>query len=91
MTRLQDDTIPNFCWDRRWTVRDIRDRLRAATGDEWVRLASWILREAATDDVWAFLKPEDVRDHLIELTPFLGRRKEFWQFIIGTWHEMGKL
>jgi hypothetical protein len=87
---LPDDTIPYFCWDRRLTVAEIKARLAAASGLERVRWASWIRREAAFEDVWTFLSPEEVRDHLTELRPFLGRKKEFWQYIIETWHELGK-
>ena len=27
-----EDAVPYICWDRRWTVADIRARLRAAQG-----------------------------------------------------------
>ena len=87
---LRDDEIPYFAWDRAWTVRDIADRLHGASGFEWTRIASWILREAAFDDVWRFLGPEEVRDHLEELLPLLGRSREFWKYIIGAWHKLGK-
>ena len=88
---LSDDTVPTFCWDRPLTVGELRAQLRAAGGDEWIRLASWILREAATPDVWTFLTPAEVRDRLPELKPFLGRRRDFWEYIIGAWRELGKL
>ncbi len=48
---LPDDMIPCFCWDRRLTVAEIKARLRAASGFECVRLAPWIRREAAFEDV----------------------------------------
>ncbi len=87
---LDDQTVPYFCWDRKLTAGQIRTQLQDATDFEWVRLASWILREAAFRDVWSFLKPTEVRDHLPELVPFLRGKKDFWEYIIGTWHEMGK-
>jgi len=88
---LPDDMIPCFCWDRRLTVAEIKARLRAASGFECVRLAPWIRREAAFEDVLTFLRPEEIRDHLTGLRPFLRRRKDFGQYIIEAWHELGKL
>ncbi len=83
--------IPYFCWDRAWTEEDVRRRLAQATGFEWVRLAAWIMREARFEDVWRFLRPAQVRDRLNELLPLLGRKKDFWVFIIQTWHELGRI
>ncbi|MEI6211110.1 MAG: hypothetical protein WCR06_05745 [bacterium] len=49
------------------------------------------MREAAIADVWSFLSPREVKEHLEELTPFLHKRKEFWNYLIGTWHELGRV
>ena len=83
--------VPYFCWDRQLTAGQIRDQLQNARGAEWLRLASWILREAAVADVWQFLTPQEVNAHLDELEPFLHRRREFWRYLIGTWHELGRV
>ena len=91
MNAIADDVVPSFCWDRNLTIGQIRRDLREATGFEWVRLASWILREAPTGDVWLFLRPEEVQVNLRDLEPFLGRRREFWRYILGAWHELGRL
>ncbi|HET6384325.1 MAG TPA: hypothetical protein VFJ58_13105 [Armatimonadota bacterium] len=80
---FKDDEVPYFCWGRQLTVGDIRAQLRHATGPDWVRLASWILREAAVADVWAFLNPQEVKDLLDDLAPFLDKRREFWHYLIG--------
>jgi hypothetical protein len=90
-TRFTDDDVPYFCWDRPWTVREIREQLASSTGKEWIRLMAWILREAATGDVWAFVRPQDVWERFNELEPFLGRRRRFWRYIMETWHELGKV
>lgn len=88
---IDDNAVPNFCWDRKLTAGQIREQLRNSTGFEWVRLASWILREAAFADVWSFLSPAEVGDHLAELLPFLGRRRAFWNYLMGAWHELGRI
>ncbi len=88
---LENDMVPYFCWDRNLTVRAIRKQLAASTGFEWVRIASWIMREAAFADVWTFLTPAEIRDHLAELAPFLGRNRGFWEYIVGEWRELGRI
>jgi len=56
-----------------------------------VRLAAWIMREAAFPDVWQFLTPEEAWQQLNEVEPLLGRRRAFWRYILNTWHEMGRV
>jgi len=91
MHNINNETVPNFCWDRNLTVGQIRAQLRGASGFQWVQIASWILREAALTDVWTFLSPQEIQTHLSELDPFLGRRREFWKYILGAWHELGRI
>ena len=88
---FKENDIPYFCWDRELTAGQLRMQLRNASGPDWVKLASWIMREASITDVWAFLTPHDVKKHLNELAPYLHRRRELWQYLIGTWHELGRL
>jgi hypothetical protein len=91
MSQLHDDEIPYFSWDRPLTVRQIKEQLRAGAGFERVRLAAWIIREAAFADVWQFLTPEEVWRGFAEVEPLLGRRRAFWKYILNTWHELGKV
>jgi hypothetical protein len=58
---FNDQDVPYFCWDRKLTAGEIRSQLRTAVGLDWVRLASWLMREAATADVWAFMTPAEVK------------------------------
>jgi hypothetical protein len=88
---FSEQEIPYFCWDRPWTVREIRERLQAAEGMERDKLAAWIMREAAFRDVWQFLSPAEVRELFPRVMLQLGRWKEFWQYILGTWRELGKI
>jgi hypothetical protein len=89
--RLDDEEIPYFSWDRRWTVAEIRQRLASRSGAAWNRIAAWVLREAAFADVWQFLTPRQVWERLGDLEPLLGRKREFWKYILGTWRELGKV
>jgi hypothetical protein len=91
MTRIPDNEVPYFAWDRNITAGEIRARLKSGINQENAALATWLLREAAVDDVWQFLTPESVAESLSLLLPFLGRKKNFWTYIFRTWHELGKI
>ncbi len=91
MKKKKDDTIPYFCWDRKLTEQEIKNQLKNSKGAERDQLMAWILREAAFKDVWRFLKPKEVADSLPRLQYSLGRWKDFWNYIINTWHELGKV
>ena len=88
---MPENEIPYFCWDRPWTVGDVRKRLAALAWPEKADLVAWIMREAAFADVWQFVSPAEVGAHLDILTPMLGRRRELWEYIVRTWRDMGKL
>lgn len=89
--KIKDGQTPDFCWDRSLTAGQIRAKLTSARDSSWIRLAAWIMREARPADVWEFLTPREVNERLDELTPLLHRRADLWRYLMGTWHEMGKL
>ena len=85
------DSIPYFLWDEPMTVTELRQKLRFATSDERVRLLGKILREAKDTDVWLFTTPDEVASLWQDLLPHLGRRRPFWEYLIGGWREDGLL
>lgn len=89
-TRCDDEPL-SFAWDRVETAASLRHKLQCATPEEWIPLAAWILREARPGEVWQFLRPQEVAGRLDELAPVLGRRRDFWIYLIQTWRELGKL
>jgi hypothetical protein len=91
MENNKADNVPYFCWDRKLTEQEIRDRLKNSTGAERDKLVAWILREAAFRDVWHFLTAKEVFNCLPRIQNSLGRWKGFWNYITKTWHEMGKI
>ena len=86
-----DDTIPYICWDRNWTVADIRSRLRTADDAERHRLMAWLMRELKTQEVWFFLKPADVQREFNDISRWLGPARPLWEHLLEMWHELGKL
>jgi hypothetical protein len=86
-----DDTVPYVCWDRQWTVADIRHRLAASQGVERHRLMAWLMRELKTSEVWFFLKPAEIQREFEGISRWLGPARPLWTYLLKTWHELGKL
>jgi hypothetical protein len=85
------DAVPYFAWDEPMTVREIKDRLQTMSLPERHRLLGKILREAKDTDVWKFTSPEEVAANWAALAPHLGRRRPFWEFLLGQWRKQGLL
>ena len=83
------DAIPYFLWDEPMTVAEVKHRLLSASETEKVRLLAKILREARDTDVWLFTTHEEVVRLWAQLEPRLGRRRDFWNFLLGQWRSQG--
>jgi hypothetical protein len=91
-TNLRDPkAVPYFLWDEPMTVASLRERLRMASSPEAARLLGKVLREARDSEVWLFTTPAEVAARWEELLPHLGRRRAFWEFLLGRWREEGLL
>lgn len=83
------DTVPYFLWDDPMTLRELRRLLREAPEPERILLLARILREARDTEVWQFTSPEDVVRLWPRLSLHLGRRRAFWEFLLGRWRDLG--
>ncbi len=83
-----DEAVPYFLWDQPITVGELRRRLSGASDDRY-RYLGVILREAREPDVWRFTTPDEVLREWSRLEPQLGRRREFWRFLLTQWRELG--
>ena len=91
-TDLDDpEAVPYFLWDEPMTVRDLRRRLTTASASEKARLLGKILREARDWEVWRFTTPDEVTRLWPRLAKHLGRRRSFWEFLLGEWWQQGRL
>jgi len=86
----RDDAIPYFLWDEPMTLRDLRERLERSEEDR-IRLLGKILREARDPDVWMFVTPMELDSRWKQLERYLGRRRDFWRFLLDQWREQGLL
>jgi hypothetical protein len=87
-TSLDDpSSVPYFLWDEPMTIGELRKRLATASLAEHDRLMGKILREARDTDVWRFLTPQELARDFPRYAPNLGRRRAFWEFLLGAWRE----
>jgi len=84
-------SIPYFLWDEPMTVAEFRERLQTASTPEQTRLLAKLLREARDTDVWIFISPAEVWRRWPEIAPHLGRRRDFWECLLGHWRKEGML
>jgi hypothetical protein len=82
------EAVPYFLWDEPMSVAELRARLASAGEPERLRLLGKILREARDTDVWQFTTPAEVARLFPELRRHLGRRRTFWEFLLGRWQEL---
>ena len=82
---------PYFLWDEDRTTGEFRRALATASPPERYRLLGKLMREARDSDVWRFVTPQEVWAHFEALRPFLGRRRAFWEYLLGAWHRDGVL
>jgi hypothetical protein len=74
-----------FFWDYDLTEEDVRAILRGKNDVERIWVMSRILQSAHWNDIWAFLKLQDVRENFDRIqwrTPYL---KELWSHALEVW------
>jgi hypothetical protein len=84
------EAVPYFLWDEPMTVAELRSRLASAAEPERLRLLGKILREARDTEVWRFTTPSEVAGLWPKLQRHLGRRRVFWEFLLGRWRELAR-
>jgi hypothetical protein len=66
---------PYFLWDEERTTGEFRSALAVAPAPVRYRLIGKLMREARDTDVWKFVTPTEVWEHLDAIRPYLGRRR----------------
>jgi hypothetical protein len=91
-TNLHDpDARPYFLWSEDTSVAAFRRALLDAQGEEWCRLVGTLMREARDPDVWLFVTPQQVWEQYSGIQRHLGRRRQFWDYLLNAWHQDGFL
>lgn len=82
---------PYFFWDEDVSVGELERALEGPASEERDRLLAKLLREARDIDVWRFVTPSAVAEALPRLRRRVGRRYEFWRWLIDGWRSDGLL
>jgi hypothetical protein len=85
----RQDGRPYFLWDEDTSIAELRAALSGTDEHERHRLLGKMLREARDSDVWQFVTPTQVAVALPDLARHLGRRRAFWDYLIGRWRAHG--
>lgn len=89
-TDLNDEqSRPYFLWDEDTSIAELRAALSGSDAAERQRLLGKMLREARDSDVWQFVSPGEVAGALPDVGRQLGRRRAFWEYLIGRWRAHG--
>lgn len=82
---------PWFLWSVDVTEEVFRERLRdedPAIRAQWQGL---LMREARWKEIWQYLRLRDVLGNWENIQRHLGRKREFWVWLIDGWREDGLL
>jgi len=85
------EAIPYFLWDDPMPNRELRRLLRTAPPPERICLLAKILRQARDSDAWKYTSPQEVAEAWPQLSIHLGRRRPFWEFLLGAWAKQGRI
>jgi hypothetical protein len=85
--RLDAQGRPYFLWDVDWTDERFRRELAQADDDVRVELIAKLMRQAKPDDVFEYVRLDDVLAVWDRLVPRLGAQRDFWVWLIGRWRE----
>ncbi|MGH7488389.1 MAG: hypothetical protein ACREMY_22745 [bacterium] len=85
-----DGAFPYFLWDEPMTMNELFERLQRSDAER-MRLLGKIMREARDKDVWLFTTPAEVSQRWADLQRYLGKRRDFWVFLLNEWRAQGLL
>ncbi len=84
-----DNAVPYFMWDYRFTVGQIKSIIRSDDDARRIWLMAKLLRDARYADVWKFISLDDFLRYREQLVPRLGRQRDFWEFLYSRWIKQG--
>jgi hypothetical protein len=91
-TDLTDPSaVPYFLWDQPLKITELRERLATSDARDKAYWLGKVLREARDSDVWCFTSPAEVARLYPLISRHLGRRRRFWEFLLGLWRREGLL
>lgn len=88
---IKEGDRPYFLWDECLTWEQLQAILDNPSHPQFLYYLGKTLREADYGDIWKLVSVQSVLLHFNHILPFLGRKREFWQFLINGWKKLGLL
>ncbi len=90
MDVLDPNAVPYFNWDGPVTNAEVRYQLEEGTEVSKLFWIGRIMTEARYSDVWKYVSlRRDILPRWEQLRFRLGRRRDFWEFLITLWRRDG--
>ena len=87
----QESERPYFLWDEKLSSEELRVILNNPEHPQFAYYLGKTLREADFNDVFTFVSVKTVSKCFDKVLPFLGRRREYWKFLLSGWQRLGYL
>ena len=83
------DQRPYFFWDYGITDREIHELLRSGSAQDKAWIITRILEYARWNDIWHYLTPADIRQHLPNLRFRRPADRDLWAYALDRWSRRG--
>ena len=81
---------PYFLWDLDMTLERFLELLEDPDPEVRGYTMGKLMRQAKPDDVFLFLTLGQIRDSWVHLEKHLGKKAEFWQWLLAQWESDDK-
>jgi hypothetical protein len=76
---------PYFLWDDEMSMEAFQAKLRDPDPEVRAYFIGKLMRQAKPDDVFSFLALEDIGGQWALIERYLGKTREFWEWLLGRW------
>ncbi|MBK6432830.1 MAG: hypothetical protein WAW03_06160 [Anaerolineae bacterium] len=86
-TTFQPDERPYFFWEYEITDSQIHELLRQGSSLDKTWLITRILEYAKWEDIWHYLTPADIHQHLANMRFRRPADRELWTYALNRWSQ----
>ena len=80
---------PYFLWDVDMTLDEFERMIHDRDAPERPYLIGKLMRQAKPDDALQFVSPQEMADLWPSIARYLGRKREFWAWLLEQWERRG--
>ena len=82
---------PYFLWDLNLTLDEFERQLVDPDPEVRAYFTGKLMRQAKPDDVFTFLRPQEIADAWPFIERYLGTTRPFWHWLLATWERQGSV